>query len=103
MSLLDVENLHCAFSYILGGVIYPLIYSKLFPEVGFPWDVHISAFVYLGCLCISWFTVTSRLSKRKPGPFVDVESLKDVNFLLLSFGTFVAVLGKWLLLHLMTS
>ncbi|KAG2747225.1 hypothetical protein P692DRAFT_20875825 [Suillus brevipes Sb2] len=45
--------------------------QQLFNKVGFGWAVRISAFVCLACGIIATALVSSRLPKRKPGPWVD--------------------------------
>jgi hypothetical protein len=72
--------------------------QQLFNKVGFGWAVRISAFVCLACGVIATATVSSRLPKRKPGPWIDVASLKDTNYVIFVLGSAITCLGKlpWL-------
>jgi MFS family permease len=84
----------------LGGVILPIMISRLIPQVGFPWAMRSSAFLVLGLLAIANMTVASRLPPDpKPmsrqailGPFFDLKlMLVNVGFLLMTFGVFVPI------------
>lgn len=68
--------------------------QQLFNKVGFGWAVRISAFVCLACGIIATVLVSSRLPKRKPGPWVDVSSLKDANYAIFVLGSAISCLGK---------
>ncbi|TDZ14528.1 MFS transporter asaE [Colletotrichum orbiculare MAFF 240422] len=53
----------------LGGVILPIMMTKMIQQVGFPWAIRAVAFMFLFLLGISCLTITSRLPPR-PRPFV---------------------------------
>ncbi|KAI9147459.1 Fujikurins efflux protein [Paramyrothecium foliicola] len=82
----------------LGGVILPIMISRLIPQVGFPWAMRAAAFLIMGLLIIANFTVASRLPPDpKPisrqiilGPFFDTKlMLVNIGFLLMTFGVFI--------------
>lgn len=77
----------------VGGVVFPIMLQQLFNKVGFGWAVRISAFVCLACGIIATALVSSRLPKRKPGPWVDVASLKDANYAIFVLGSAISCLG----------
>lgn len=77
----------------VGGVVFPIMLQQLFNNVGFGWAVRISAFVCLACGAIATVTVSSRFPKRKPGPWVDVASLKDANYAIFVLGSAITCLG----------
>lgn len=83
-----------------GGVILPIIISRLIPQVGFPWAMRAAAFMVAGLLIIANLTVASRLPpnptpiSRKTilGPFLDTKlMLVNVGFLVLTFGVFIPI------------
>jgi hypothetical protein len=74
--------------------VFPIMLQQLFNKVGFGWAVRISAFVCLACGIIATALVSSRLPKRKPGPWVDVSSLKDANYAIFVLGSAISCLGK---------
>lgn len=79
----------------VGGVIYPIMVRKLIPQYGFPWATRIIGFMILGTSLIPTTLLKSRLKPRKSGPFIDFASLKDLPFMLFSFGTFFGFIGLY--------
>jgi hypothetical protein len=77
----------------IGGVVFPIMLSSLFNKVGFPWAVRILGFVGLACGALATALCTSRLPKRKPGPWVSTESFKDTKYMLFSIGSAVCCFG----------
>lgn len=83
-----------------GGIILPIMISRLIPQIGFPWAMRSSAFLILGLLILANITVASRLRPNpKPlsretifGPFLDTKlMLINIGYLLLTFGVFVPI------------
>ncbi|GKT82247.1 LOW QUALITY PROTEIN: major facilitator superfamily transporter [Colletotrichum tofieldiae] len=62
----------------LGGVILPIMMSKMIPQVGFPWAIRAVAFLFLILLGIACLTVKSRLPPR-PRPFVFKEYIDSLR------------------------
>ncbi|OQE38577.1 hypothetical protein PENCOP_c008G05037 [Penicillium coprophilum] len=51
----------------LGGVVFPILLSRLLPRIGFGWSLRISGFIILALLSIANLTVRSRI-KNVPRP-----------------------------------
>lgn len=82
----------------LGGVIYPIMVSRLIPQVGFAWTMRICGFLILGMCIIAIFTVKSRL-KPNPRPLVLMEFVRPLGepaFALLCFASFLFFFGMFL-------
>ncbi|KAM0277433.1 hypothetical protein ACHAQH_005797 [Verticillium albo-atrum] len=86
----------------LGGVILPIMMSRMIDpdilNVGFPWTIRAVAFLFLGLLTISCFTVKSRLPPN-PRPVVlkeYVDTLRDPNMGLLVCALFMFFWGMFL-------
>ncbi|KAK7398670.1 hypothetical protein QQX98_011941 [Neonectria punicea] len=62
----------------VGGVVLPIIMSKLIEQVGFPWTIRAVALMFLGMMTISCFTVRSRLPPQRK-PFVLKEYIKSLR------------------------
>ncbi|KAK1593465.1 major facilitator superfamily transporter [Colletotrichum navitas] len=63
----------------VGGVVLPIMMSKMIAQVGFPWAIRAVAFLFLFLLGVSCLTVKSRLPPR-PRPLVlkeYVDSLRE--------------------------
>lgn len=83
-----------------GGVVLPIMISRLIPKVGFPWAMRSAAFLILALLIVANICVSSRvppnpgLLTRKSllGPFGDARlMLVNVGFLVMTLGVFVPI------------
>jgi len=82
----------------LGGVIYPIMVTKLIPEIGFPWTMRAAAFMILGMLVIASLTVKSRLNPkpRKLDIMEFIRPLKEPAFSLVCLACFLFFFGTFL-------
>ena len=76
-----------------GGIIFPLMLQRLFPEVGFQWATRILAFLFLFLLCIANLLIRSRLQPSKDSNVVqniwpDWRIFKNRVFVLTTAGVF---------------
>jgi len=67
--------------------------------MGFAWGVRITGFICLTCCAIATMTVTSRLPRRKPGPWIDVSSFRDPPFVFLAIGSVLVFIGMLIFQH----
>ena len=82
----------------LGGVVIPIMVSKLIPKIGFPWTMRAAAFMLLGMLIIANFTVKSRLAPR-PRKWEVMEYIRPLTepaFALLCIASFMFFFGTFL-------
>lgn len=84
----------------VGGVILPIMISRLIPAAGFPWAMRSAAFLVLTLLIVANLTVASRQPPNpKPvtratlaAPFLDLKlMLINGGFLVLTFGVFIPI------------
>jgi MFS family permease len=81
----------------IGSVIYPIIFRKLQPQIGFAWTTRIIAFIALGTLSISIAVMKTRLPPpSKARAMVDSNALKSIPFVLFSLGLFLAFAGLYI-------
>jgi len=82
----------------LGGVIFPIMVSKLIPKIGYPWTMRAAAFMILGMLIIANLTVKSRLTPRrkKVDPMEFMRPLKEPAFAILCAAAFLFFFGTFL-------
>lgn len=81
----------------LGGVIFPIVVSRMIPRTGFPWAMRTCAFIVLALGIFANFTVTSRVPPR-PRKFelmAFVRPLKEVPFLLVTIALFIFYYGMF--------
>ncbi|KJZ76754.1 hypothetical protein HIM_03631 [Hirsutella minnesotensis 3608] len=82
----------------VGGVVLPIMMTKLIRRLGFPWMMRIVAFVFLALLTFACLTVKSRLAPR-PRPFRIAEyarSLRDVRMAVTTAALFLFMWGMFL-------
>ncbi|PBP18749.1 MFS general substrate transporter, partial [Diplocarpon rosae] len=82
----------------LGGVILPIMVSKLIPQIGFAWTMRSVAFMMLGMLIMANLTVKSRLEPqpKKLDLMTFVRPLKEPAFSLLCLASFLFFFGTFL-------
>jgi MFS family permease len=81
----------------IGSVIYPILFRKLQPQIGFPWTTRIIAFIALATLSISIIVIKPRLPPpKKARAMLDINALKSIPFMLFSFGLFLAFAGLYI-------
>lgn len=81
----------------IGGVVLPIVVSRLMPEVGFGWAMRTGAFIILTMMIFANLTVTSRIPPQKK-PFeakAFIRPFRDVPFLLTSLATFFFYWGMF--------
>ncbi|OIW27880.1 MFS general substrate transporter [Coniochaeta ligniaria NRRL 30616] len=79
----------------IGGIIFPIMITRLIRQVGYGWAMRSGAFMILGLLIIANFTVTSR-HPPKPRPLSKEQMskpLRERGFLILLAGMFTLSLG----------
>lgn len=93
LSLCISGSLQYSLIIIIGGVIYPVMFQRLVPSLGFPWAVRVIAFVMLGTYMACYPTLLYKPDKKiLVRSLIDVKSFSDLPFLLIvSSGFFCAV------------
>ncbi|KAH0848772.1 hypothetical protein AYO21_09868 [Fonsecaea monophora] len=81
----------------LGGVLFPIIVSRMIEETGFPWAMRTCAFLILGLCTFAVFTLRSRFppSRRPWSIMAFLRPLKEVPMILLTLATFFFYWGMF--------
>lgn len=79
----------------MGGIIFPIMITRLIRTVGYPWAMRAGAFLILGLLIVANFTVTSR---HPPRPKAMTKQLmakpfREPGFCILLVGLFLLTFG----------
>ncbi|OJJ49156.1 hypothetical protein ASPZODRAFT_59824 [Penicilliopsis zonata CBS 506.65] len=82
----------------LGGVVYPIMVDHLIPKLGFAWAMRICAFLILGLLIVTNFTVRSRLThtRKKFDALEFVRPLKEAKYSVTVLAAFCFFWGMFL-------
>ena len=84
----------------VGGVIFPILISRMIPTVGYPWTIRTAAFIILGLQIIAILTVRSRTKptpKKMPvgrfaAPFTELPFvLLLLGLAVLDYGIFIPI------------
>ncbi|KAI5924012.1 major facilitator superfamily domain-containing protein [Camillea tinctor] len=80
----------------LGGIIFPIIFSRLQPTVGFGWATRVIAFILLGMAPIPLIFMRPRVPAPKhKRAFLDNSVFTDPPFIIWSVASFFAFLGLY--------
>ena len=92
----------------VGGILFPLMLQRLFPEIGFQWATRVLAFIFLFLLCIANLLIRSRLQPSKDSHVVqniwpDWRIFKNRVFVLTTAGVFFIEWALFIPLSYMSS
>ncbi|KAJ7232821.1 major facilitator superfamily domain-containing protein [Mycena rebaudengoi] len=80
----------------IGGIVYPVMISKLIPRIGFGWTVRIIAFIILACYIVATFTISTPRPKKPLPRFSQLlafRALRDPSYLCLCLGGWFSILA----------
>ncbi|KAM0706933.1 hypothetical protein Q7P35_006263 [Cladosporium inversicolor] len=79
----------------LGGVIYPIVFHRLQPTIGFPWATRVIGFIALFGLAISNLTLRVRTVPDSRRKFLDLPAFKEPPYALFVLGNFLGFMGLY--------
>ncbi|KAH7250789.1 major facilitator superfamily domain-containing protein [Fusarium solani] len=80
----------------IGSVIFPIIFRRLVPRIGFGWTTRIIAFIVLSVLLVSLSVMKTRLPPPKHSrSLFDASAFKEPPFIVFSAGLFFSFVGLY--------
>lgn len=79
----------------VGGIVFPLMFDRLLPRVGFGWSLRIFGFIAIVLFTCSQLLLKKRLPPKDGGKILDFEALKDKVFVLFVLASFINFLGVY--------
>lgn len=79
----------------LGGVIYPIVFYRLIPEVGFPWAVRVVGFIALATLIVPIFVNKMRVVPKQARALIDFSAFTDWPYMLFTLGAMIGFIGLY--------
>ena len=80
----------------LGGVIYPIVFHKLLPQIGFAWSTRVIGFIILGTMVIPNVCMRVRVLPAKKRSLLDLPAFKKPAYALTVFGFFIGFMGLYM-------
>lgn len=80
----------------LGGVIYPILFHKLLPQVGFAWTTRILGFVILGTMMVPNLIMRVRVLPAKSRSLFDLRAFAMPAYSLQVCGFFCGFMGLYM-------
>lgn len=81
----------------MGGVIYPIAFYKLIPEVGFPWATRIIGFIALATLIVPNVVMKMRFKPPRARKLVDLSAFTDFKYMLFVVGAMIGFIGLYVM------
>ncbi|KAG0645050.1 Aspyridones efflux apdF [Hyphodiscus hymeniophilus] len=78
------------------GIIYPIVFHRLQPVIGFGWATRVIAFIMLATLAIPITVMRAKNFPSTRRPFIDTKVLREVPYVLFTFGEFCGFAGLYL-------
>ena len=79
----------------LGGMLYPIIFYKLQPHIGFAWATRCLGFLALGTLLIANIFLKIRVIPAHRRKFTDFPAWKELPYLFFNLGSFFTFIGLY--------
>ena len=80
----------------LAGTVFPIVFSRLQPAVGFPWATRALAFIILGLSAVPLAFLKPRLPPpTRKRAFIDFTALRDGPYMIYNSASFLAYLGLY--------
>ncbi|KAL5422537.1 hypothetical protein PMIN07_012457 [Paraphaeosphaeria minitans] len=80
----------------LGGVVYPIVFYKLLPQIGFAWTTRVIGFIILATMLIPNAVMRVRVLPAKSRSLVDVSAFRIPAYSLMVTGFFVGFMGLYM-------
>ena len=79
----------------IGGMLYPIIFYKLQPHVGFAWATRTLGFIAFATLAVSNILLRIRVLPSSRRKFLDLPAWKELPFVFFNLGAFFSFMGLY--------
>jgi MFS family permease len=80
----------------IGGVIYPIVFHKLLPRVGFGWSTRALGFIILGTMLVPNLVMRVRVLPPSTRSLFDLPAFKIPAYAFMCFGGFIGFMGLYM-------
>ncbi|KMU75800.1 hypothetical protein CISG_05197 [Coccidioides immitis RMSCC 3703] len=78
-----------------GGIIYPIVFHRLQPKIGFPWATRVLGFIMLSTQLVSIVVMRVRVVPDKKRAILDLAAFKELPYFFFVFSVFVGFMGLY--------
>ncbi|MCJ1367598.1 hypothetical protein MMC16_006732 [Acarospora aff. strigata] len=79
----------------LGGIIYPIVFQRLEPQIGFAWATRVLGFLALALSAISLSLMRIRVLPREKRAFLELAAFREPPYTLFTVSSFFAFIGLY--------
>ena len=79
----------------MGGIIYPIVFYRLLPQIGFGWAVRVLGFMTLATLLVPIFVMRTRVQPAKVRALIDTSAFTDLPFIIFVIGGMIGFIGLY--------
>jgi hypothetical protein len=76
-----------------GGVVYPIVFNRLQPQIGFAWTTRVIGFLEIGTLLIPLAVMRVRVLPATVRKLIDWSALRDAPYCTYVIGTLIGYMG----------
>ncbi|EJT98243.1 MFS general substrate transporter [Dacryopinax primogenitus] len=88
----------------IGGLVFPIVVSRLLPQLGFPWTMRILGLILMIFIIFANMTLRRRLPPvNVSGGMLNLKALRRAEYMLYTAATFVAFMGLFTALTYLNS
>lgn len=80
----------------LGGVIYPIVFHKLQPQIGFGWTARVIGFIIFATLFVPNTVMKVRVLPAQRRALLDLPAFKEIPYTLFVAGAFIGFMGLYM-------
>lgn len=79
----------------IGGIVYPIVFARLQPKIGFPWATRVIAFLMLGMLLVCIAVMRVRVLPPSKRRLFDLAAFREIPFTMFNIGEFFGFMGLY--------
>ncbi|KAL2813543.1 monocarboxylate permease-like protein [Aspergillus granulosus] len=83
----------------IGGIIYPIIFSRLQPRIGFGWATRVIAFIVLATSLPPLLLMKSKAIPTRHYSLLDQTAFKDIPYILFNLGLIFGFMGFYIIFY----
>ncbi|KAF1953483.1 MFS general substrate transporter [Byssothecium circinans] len=80
----------------MGGVVYPIVFHRLLPHIGFAWTTRVLGFIILATMLLPNLVMRVRVLPPKTRELLDLGAFRIPAYALMCFASFIGFMGLYM-------